>query len=136
MTPGNHEWRGNYSFLSFRLKMPVFKQSNNHYFSFNVGKMHFIGANYIFYDDEGQEEKERMLAWLRNDLEVANASRKERPWIIVFSHYPIYCSYNNYSEQSSKCSSYYGKFKVFDELWYEYRVDLVLGSHVHYWERY
>lgn len=29
---------------------------------------------------------------MRNDLKHANDNRNNIPWIIVYTHYPIYCS--------------------------------------------
>lgn len=32
------------------------------------------------------------LAWLEADLKAANANRANVPWILLTSHYPLYCS--------------------------------------------
>lgn len=38
---------------------------------------------------------DRQLAWLRRDLQEANANRDQRPWVIAFGHRPMYCSNND-----------------------------------------
>jgi len=114
--------------------MPFYDHSKNQYYSFNQGKIHFIAINYLFYktEQEGSDKQKdnanRMYQWVKNDLATANATRDYRPWIVIMSHYPIYCS-------SSDCSKYHSDFSDWEQLWYEYRVDLVLQSHVKYWER-
>ncbi len=32
------------------------------------------------------------LAWLKQDLAAANANRAAVPWILLTSHFPLYCS--------------------------------------------
>jgi acid phosphatase type 7 len=57
--------------------------------------------------------------------------RDEVPWIIIITHYPMYCSdptnpmcpYNNY------------KLQNFTKLFKEYNVDLFLSAHQHDYER-
>ena len=57
------------------------------YFSVDIGLIHItVISNAIEHNDRSPEE----LAWLTKDLEAANLRRKEVPWIIVTSHYPIF----------------------------------------------
>ncbi len=127
ITPGNHELGANYSFLNFRTKMPLYNTSANHYFSYSVGKIHFIFLNFEFRDLKNDVDSS-LITWLTNDLLVANSSRAQRPWIVIVTHYPIYCS--------ADCKVYFTRYKKLDQLFYNYRVDLILSAHVHYWERY
>jgi predicted MPP superfamily phosphohydrolase len=136
VTPGNHEWYKNYTFLNIRTRMPLYNKTNNHYYSFNVGKIHIVALNYYLYQDEGDDIKQQMVEWIEEDLKTANATRDERPWIIVTSHQPIYCSLNDPDDKERKrCYHFYERNVVFDELYYKYRVDLVLQGHAHIWER-
>jgi len=78
-----------------------------------------------------------MFKWMEDDLIAANASRKERPWVVIATHQPIYCSLNNITDQPEKrCYNWFSTYKRFEDLYYKYRVDLVLQGHVHNWERY
>lgn len=134
ITPGNHEWQFDYSFLNFRTRQPLNEEWQNQYFSFNYGPVHFLFVNYMFWIDANSSVQAEINQWLNNDLTVYNASgRVTWPWLVVVTHYPIYCSYN--IPPFGKCSSYFVQFKQWDQLWYKFKVDLVLGSHVHYWER-
>ena len=57
------------------------------YFSVDIGLIHItVISNAIEHNDRSPAE----LAWLTKDLEAANKRRKEVPWIIVTSHYPIF----------------------------------------------
>jgi len=136
VTPGNHERYKNYTFLNIRTRMPLYNKTKNHYFSFNVGQMHIIALNYYFYNVEPEELREQMFEWMEADLKAANASRNERPWIIVTTHQPIYCSLNDPDDEHLKrCYNFYERYTRFDEIYYKYRVDLVLQGHAHIWER-
>lgn len=68
-----------------------------------------------------------MLDWLKHDLKQANKHRNERPWIVAYSHIPLYC-------KGSECDTYPSKFKDFDDLFYEYGVDIFLGAHKHVYQ--
>lgn len=116
--------------------MPLYNQTNNQYYSYNVGKVHFLSINYYFYQMNDNATAQAMLDWIENDLTAANASRAERPWIIVYTHMPIYCSYSSlYDTDQKRCYSFYQINQIWDEIYYKYRVDFVFQGHVHYWER-
>lgn len=51
MTPGNHEDNLNYTFYNEKIHHPNFKKSRNHYYSVNIGLVHFISVDLYFYDD-------------------------------------------------------------------------------------
>jgi hypothetical protein len=121
-----------------RTRMPLYDQSANQYFSFNVGKIHYLFLNYDWYYDNAEfnANQTAMMDFIYNDLNTANATRNIRPWIIIVTHRPIYCSYSSPSDPVDKrCYSFYSQYEMFDEIYYNYRVDLVLQAHVHYWER-
>lgn len=116
----------------------MYNQTENQYFSYNVGKIHYLYVNYDWYynNEELQSNTTAMMDFIYNDLNTANATRSLRPWIIVVTHRPIYCSYSSpYDKPPKRCYSFYQQYEMFDEIWYQYRVDLVLQAHVHYWER-
>jgi len=116
--------------------MPLYNQTQNHYYSFNVGKMHILTLNYYFYRDTSAENQQRMFEWIEADLKAANASRSERPWVVIATSNTIYCSLNELSDIPYKrCYNFYEELVRFDELYFKYRVDMVLQGRVTYWER-
>lgn len=95
-------------------------------------------SSYIFLNTRSAEEDRYVLkcggfttaegldfvTWLEQDLIKANSSRKERPWIIVAGHHPMYCV-TGYNQQMAD---------AIEELLYTYEVDLMLTGHVHDYE--
>ena len=139
LSPGNHDMFDNYSLLDYRFRMPLYNQTKNHYYSFDVGLAHFVAIDHDFYytvaDSQAQE---RMFSWVENDLIAATSeeNRTIRPWVIVFTHRPIYCSVNSMADKpSGRCYNFYGQYAIWDELFHKYGVDLYLSGHVHSYER-
>jgi len=111
----------------------------------NYGNVHFISYSTETsfpgapFGDEDNFQNE--LAWLENDLIQANQNRKSTPWIIVIGHRPIYSSCKGYSEDGIPVdnlippSNSYTLQQVFEDMFYKYRVDLLLNGHVHSYER-
>jgi hypothetical protein len=136
VTPGNHEADDNYASLNMRLRDPLFNKSQNHFFSFNAGYAHYIVFNFDFYDDAENDTQTQIMTALISDLEDATKAKKQWPWLIVMSHRPIYCSYNNPEDQEKgRCYNFYGRWQIFDELWQKYKVDMHLSGHLHAYER-
>lgn len=63
-------------------------EHNNHFYSFNIGKIHFISfsTEYYFYVEYGWEQIRNQFEWLKKDLEQANKNRDKQPWIVTFGH--------------------------------------------------
>ena len=138
-TPGNHDMYDNYNLLGYRLKMPLFNQTKNHYYSFDVGLAHFLTLDHDFYYKVADAQTQQQIYnWVENDLIAANSkeNRTIRPWVIVFTHRPIYCSVNSMEDKpSGRCYNFYETYTVWDELFQKYGVDLYLAGHVHSYER-
>ena len=118
--------------------MPLQNKTANQYYSFNIGKVHFLFVNYDWYvnNPTNPQYQTAMIEFIHRDLIEANLTRSLRPWIITVTHRPIYCSYSHPADlPSKKCHAFYDKYRLFEEIWYEYRVDMVMQAHVHYWER-
>jgi len=130
ITAGNHETEANFSNFNMRFKMPNFDQSQNHYYSYNIGNMHFTSFNLDLIIEYPNLEK-YMLNWLKQDLQQANSNRENQPWIIVYTHRPFYCS----RPRDASCASNSEKFSDFEALLVKYGVDLVVSGHVHFYER-
>ena len=130
VTPGNHENFSNFSNFNMRFKMPLYKQTQNHYYSFGIGNIHFVTFNLdlvmMF-----PELRQPMLDWLKQDLDRANKNRKEKPWVVALTHRPLYCSFQG----SDDCLYNQQRFADFEDLLAEERVDLFVAGHVHIYER-
>lgn len=74
---------------------------NAHWYSFDAGLVKFITINTEFYMDYCDRVhqncpslRKTQFKWLIQELEKANRKeeRAQRPWVIVWSHHPLYCS--------------------------------------------
>lgn len=66
-----------------------------------------------------------MLTWLENDL------KKTSKWKVVYMHRPLYCS-----KENQDCNEDAIALRIlFESLFLEYNVDLVLTGHRHNYER-
>jgi len=71
-----------------------------------------------------------MLDWLEEDLKNAQQSSDSYPWIVAFTHRPLYCSL-----PCEDCDQNYKRFAEFEDLLIKYNVSLLIGGHVHVYER-
>jgi acid phosphatase type 7 len=130
----------------FRMPSDHSGGTGNFWYSFDHGMAHFIqldtetdlGHGFIAPDEPGGPEKENsgpfnpimnaQTTWLANDL--AAVDRSKTPWVIVAGHRPWYISYANKS--SAVCTVCKD---VFEPIFLQYDVDLVLSGHVHAYQR-
>ncbi len=96
--PGNHDM--NYEAQDDRYSLETFKRYfGPNYYSFDVGKVHFIVLDVVEYlgkDPQGHPRYqgkigERQLQWLRNDLKYVPNDRL----IVLNMHIPLYTSYGD-----------------------------------------
>ena len=116
------------------------------WYSFDHGMAHFVqfdtetdlGHGFIAPDEPGGPELEdagpfasymnQQTDWLRKDLAAVN--RTKTPWIIAAGHRPWYINaQNDSSDVCWECKD------VFEPLFLQYGVDLVLSGHVHAYQR-
>ena len=71
------------------------------YFSVDVGLVHIAALSTKTPNGTAGSHTRHELAWLTADLEAANKNRKNVPWIIVTSHYPIFLSTISGRDQAS-----------------------------------
>lgn len=146
--PGNHERAYNFSNYRRRFSMPG-GDGEGQFFSFNVGPAHIISYNteFYYYVEYGWKQIANQYKWLENDLKIANLpeNRKQRPWLIVMAHRPMYCT--NYHDMTHCFNPLnfirkgipilpVGTFLFgLEELFYKNGVDLMLWAHEHSYER-
>ena len=63
------------------------------YYSVDIGLVHFVALDLtVYYFDTEAQYRDAQIKWLEADLTAAQANRESVPWIVLGSHYPIYCS--------------------------------------------
>ncbi|KAL5467041.1 hypothetical protein EMCRGX_G031208 [Ephydatia muelleri] len=128
--PGNHESGSNFSQYLNRFAMPY--DSSPHWYSWNIGNVHFISySTEVYFNGWGVEEQ---YTWLEQDLKDANTpeNRTARPWIIAYGHRPMYCS----TVGNDDCTSPQSLVRAgLETLFYSYGVDVIFEGHEHAYER-
>jgi hypothetical protein len=140
VTPGNHEHHYNVTHYKARFKMPDNgdNDGSGYFYSFDMGAVHFILFNSCIMRSKDHAVSElTQWNWLNKDLAEAQLHRDERPWIVMGTHYPLYCSIDWLSEeQSEDCGRRASEFQVIlEELLMTNKVDLFFQAHVHNYER-
>lgn len=140
--PGNHERAYNFSNYKARFTMPRFEETENMFYSWNIGPVHFISVNTeaYYYLGYGLDPLSNMWQWLVQDLEEATRPevRAQRPWIILYGHRPMYCTTLDMDDCFKKnCTLRVGLSGEYgmEELLYSYGVDLAVWAHEHSYER-
>ncbi|CAD8101777.1 unnamed protein product [Paramecium sonneborni] len=141
IAPGNHDGGYDYkqTFLRQNFQMLYLNEydtSNyqNNFYSFNIGLVHFIQYDpvmIVYKADPNNSTQERLLSQFKNDLIQAVQNRQEVPWIVVFTHYPIYCNYMD----DDQCVHNFHYLAEFEKLFQEYHVDLYISGHQHNYQR-
>ena len=106
-------------------------EHNNHFWSYNIGPAHIISfsTEFYFFTEYGTHQIDNQLAWLKQDLEKANQSRSERPWIITMAHRPFYSQYGDKDKDAELLRN------ALEKLFNEYKVDLSIWGHMHIYQR-
>jgi hypothetical protein len=143
--PGNHEDHDNATHYKTRFQMPNNgdNEGTGYFYSFNLGPAHIVLFNTeTVLDSKQANETLTQMNWLKEDLAQANKERDIRPWVILGSHHPLYCSVDWLStsggnlKSNSDCGVDTLKLQaVFEDLFYENAVDLYFQAHVHNYER-
>eukprot|EP01121_Diplochlamys_sp_Union-15-3_P009999 TRINITY_DN275_c0_g1_i2.p1 TRINITY_DN275_c0_g1~~TRINITY_DN275_c0_g1_i2.p1 ORF type:complete len:239 (+),score=40.29 TRINITY_DN275_c0_g1_i2:681-1397(+) len=123
---GNHELFSLFEAYDKRFNMPGDESGSyeDTYFSFNYGNMHIISLSseeIAYYHWMDQYE------WLEQDLKAVD--RSVTPWIILSWHSPWYTSNTKHTDDGEDMRA------SFEDLLYQYKVDLILEGHVHAYER-
>lgn len=139
--PGNHEGHDNFTHYKSRFVMPLndANQGTGYFYSFDLGPAHFVMFNTEAYWDDDNITITTQLNWLLDDLEKANNNRELRPWLILLSHHPLYCSVNwnlPLLSDNGDCGvdALYLQREL-EEIFYSNGVDIYFQAHVHNYER-
>lgn len=145
VSPTKSKMLGNYTAYNARFKMPSKEASGtlNMWYWFEHGPIHFTSISaetdypgapqnkYTAFNHNGNFGNQ--LAWVEADLKKAAANRANVPWIIVGTHRPIY-DLSNVKDgapvgQNARIQA------AFEALFLKYKVDVVLTSHEHCYQR-
>ncbi|EDW82409.1 uncharacterized protein Dwil_GK25789 [Drosophila willistoni] len=142
VVPGNHEEKYNFSNYRARFSMPG--ATENMFYSFDLGPVHFIGISteVYYFLNYGVKSLVFQYEWLKDDLARANSkeNRLQRPWIVIYGHRPMYCSNENdndctHSETLTRVGWPFLHMFGLEDLLYEYGVDVAIWAHEHSYER-
>ena len=141
--PGNHESHLNFTEYRQRFRMPknTNNENSNFFYSLNMGQAHYIFLNSeLYFDEYLNTSAETQKNWLIKDLAEASANRKNVPWIIAMMHRPLYCSVDwslpDPCLTSIECCSRAALLRdAFEDIFYNYSVDIVMQAHQHNYER-
>jgi len=112
--------------LTFTVYIHIY---DHRFFSYDNGLVHFVTLSSEILFRLPQLIKEQ-TDWLTQDLIKANENREAVPWIIVHAHRPLYCSCDTDCDANAERMRY-----VFEQLFYDYGVDLFIAGHEHNYER-
>eukprot|EP01089_Gocevia_fonbrunei_P016557 TRINITY_DN5161_c0_g1_i1.p1 TRINITY_DN5161_c0_g1~~TRINITY_DN5161_c0_g1_i1.p1 ORF type:complete len:483 (+),score=127.32 TRINITY_DN5161_c0_g1_i1:206-1450(+) len=145
--PGNHEADVAHTFLNYKQRFTMPGNSENMYFSFDVGLVHFISMSTEYYFP-GPEELfvGEQYSWLKQDLQKATVNRAKTPWIIMYGHRPMYCSDIDKKREFLDCTSDTAavregidilgeRFFGIEQLLWDFGVDMYISGHEHSYER-
>jgi len=122
--------------------------AENMWYSFNYGSVHFVQVNTetdypnapmlnscpILPCGSFGPTVDAQMQWLEQDLIQAAASRKERPWVIVSGHRPMYSPdhVNPDGSPSGECAHLQ---TAMEGLFAKYNVDIYFSGHKHSYQR-
>lgn len=137
---GNHEEKYNFSNYRARFSMPG--GSENLYYSFDLGPVHFIALSteVYYFMNYGMKTLVKQYQFLEADLKKAYANRAEVPWIVTYGHRPMYCNDLDgddctHHETLVRVGLPFLHFFGLEDLFYKYEVDIELWAHEHTYER-
>ncbi|CAF1228263.1 unnamed protein product [Didymodactylos carnosus] len=130
VTVGNHEKYYNYTAFQFRFHMPKSNAfPSNFWYSMQWGSAYVIVISTEHDYTNGSEQ----FRFIEQELQKANDLKgRSVEWIIISGHRPFYCSDADELSQHTPGSPL---LNTFEELFIKNRVDLVLGGHMHVYER-
>lgn len=138
VSPGNHEEKYNFSNYRARFSMPG--GTENLWYSFDLGPVHFISISTeaYYFINYGIKTLIKQYEWLKEDLKKATMpwNREKRPWIIVYGHRPMYCNDLDgddctHNETLIRVGLPFLHFFGLEDLFYKNNVDVLIWAHEH-----
>lgn len=132
------------NFSNYRARFSMPGGSENLFFSFDLGPVHFISitTEVYYFLQYGIKPLVMQYQWLEKDLAEATKpeNRAKRPWIVTFGHRPMYCSNDNGDDCSNHETVVRKGLPIVDffgleELFYKNGVDVEIWAHEHSYER-
>ena len=127
---GNHEVYDKAWAFNYRLMLPNYNSLfQNSVYSSIRGNVFFLFVNYDYFFSIFRGTKMMFFEYVRQELE-----RSRDPsiiWRVVVSHRPIICG----DSLTIDCFYNLYGFKIFDELYRKYNVNIFLNGHVHFYQR-
>lgn len=127
----------------------LIERINNHFWTIDLGPAHILmfSTEFYYYTEYGTEQIKQQYRFIEEDLKRANANRKQRPWIIVMGHRPMYCLKKDdeclkdsmerpelrqgFANGADQVNKMFGLEKLF----YDYGVDIQIYGHEHFYGR-
>mmetsp|Transcript_145212 Transcript_145212/g.362208 ORF Transcript_145212/g.362208 Transcript_145212/m.362208 type:complete len:591 (+) Transcript_145212:92-1864(+) len=131
---GNHEIAsGRQQGLDWLHRYPQpYRQSGSespHYWSYETGLVHILGLPGSYAPSANSTGGHPSAQYLFAAEDLARVDRRRTPWVVVMFHTPWYTS-NEYHFQEGIKHQW-----DMEDLFFRYGVDVVLGGHVHAYER-
>jgi 3',5'-cyclic AMP phosphodiesterase CpdA len=141
VTPGNHEFWYNFAAYKARFFMSdqiaeqhkqdkSFGKGDNMYYKWTYGRTAFVAMDSETAIDTEDFHKENLKF---ADKAFAEVDRKKTPLLVSHFHRPLYCS--NDGECTKTADKPNKLTKLGEEMFKTHQVNLVLGGHVHCYER-
>ena len=134
--PGNHESQYDFAGYLNRLHMPTMAGASAalgpFYYSFDYGPVHFL----VYSSEHTFEAGSEQHGFIAADLLLASApaQRAKRPWIVMWSHRPLYCS--DLMTWRGRCLNEANKYRQsIEPLMVAAKVDVHISGHNHQYER-
>lgn len=130
--------RRQYHFAGFKNRLPMPKVDTAtsalapFYYSFDYGPVHFVVYSSEHPFSKGSEQWD----FINRDLQAASApaARAARPWIVVWSHRPLYCS--DLMTWEDRCLHEATEYRAnIEAMLLAAKVDLHISGHNHQYER-
>ncbi|HJT84067.1 MAG TPA: metallophosphoesterase [Nitrososphaeraceae archaeon] len=116
---GNHDAE----FANIYKQIMNYHQLNNPYYTHDFRNIHFISMS----TEHPYEPGSRQYEFIKNDLEETSIN-PDIDWIVVHQHKPLYSTKQDKGEAKELRD-------IYEQLFQQYDVDLVISSHNQYYER-
>ena len=128
---GNHENYDNGKLFNFRWMMADYNETiENNFYAVRRGPVWFMFVNYDYLLNFHPDSVGEVIGYLETRFQKAEKDSRIK-WRAVVSHRPIYCG----DYDTSDCQMNLLYLRPFDELYRKYKVDVLLESHEHFYER-